>query len=113
MDGSMPNRMSCPDDPRLPGIAAAVRAHFGDRLTRLVLYGSRARGDHRPDSDYDMAVFLKGQVDWSAEWDQAVPLVWKLYETYGVNAEIHAFPEAELAQPTLFMRSVRQDGVEL
>jgi len=26
-----------------------------------ILYGSRARGDHRPDSDADIAVILKGR----------------------------------------------------
>lgn len=28
------------------------------RVTRVVLFGSRARGDARPDSDYDVAVFV-------------------------------------------------------
>jgi hypothetical protein len=32
---------------------------YGDRLDRVVLFGSRARGDAEPDSDYDVALFLK------------------------------------------------------
>jgi predicted nucleotidyltransferase len=31
---------------------------YSDRLESAVLYGSRARGAGRPDSDYDVAVFL-------------------------------------------------------
>ena len=31
---------------------------FGDRLAQIWLYGSRARGDHRPDSDVDLLVVL-------------------------------------------------------
>lgn len=27
---------------------------YGDRIERVVLYGSRARADARPDSDYEM-----------------------------------------------------------
>jgi predicted nucleotidyltransferase len=31
---------------------------FPGRLRRVVLFGSRARGDHRNDSDWDVAIFL-------------------------------------------------------
>jgi predicted nucleotidyltransferase len=41
----------------------ALDEMYGDRLERVVLYGSRARGDARPDSDYDVAVFLHGMDD--------------------------------------------------
>ena len=34
---------------------------YGDRLERLVLFGSRARGDADPDSDIDVLVVLKGE----------------------------------------------------
>ena len=36
----------------------ALTTVFGDRIERVVLYGSRARGDAHLDSDYDVAVFL-------------------------------------------------------
>src|SRR5437763_15390694 len=45
--------------PKLARIAAALRQAFGARLASALLFGSRARGDHRPDSDYDVAVFLE------------------------------------------------------
>jgi predicted nucleotidyltransferase len=35
-----------------------IETIYGDRLARVVLYGSRARGDAHPDSDYDVAVFI-------------------------------------------------------
>lgn len=48
-----------------PHTAAAVReflAHIGDRydVAEAILYGSRARGTHSPDSDADVAVLLRG-----------------------------------------------------
>lgn len=39
---------------------AGAEAILGDRIERMVLFGSRARGTHRPDSDYDVAIFLHG-----------------------------------------------------
>jgi uncharacterized protein len=38
-------------DPILTRFRAALGEVYGARLERAVLYGSRARGDHRPDSD--------------------------------------------------------------
>jgi len=35
------------DDPILRRIRASLRAMYGDRIERLVLFGSRARGDAR------------------------------------------------------------------
>ena len=55
------------DDPVLTRLRAAVGKAYGERLERVVLYGSRARGDHRPDSDYDIAVFIRDPGDL---WDE-------------------------------------------
>lgn len=54
-------------DPAALDAARALKVRlvrrFGDRLTAVYLFGSRARGDHRPDSDADIAVVLKGTID--------------------------------------------------
>jgi predicted nucleotidyltransferase len=47
------------DDPILKRFRAALDALYGGRLERVVLFGSRARGEARQDSDYDVAVFLR------------------------------------------------------
>lgn len=43
---------------------AAVRRHYGRRLVDILVFGSRARGDARPDSDVDLAVILE-----DGEWE--------------------------------------------
>jgi predicted nucleotidyltransferase len=47
------------DDPILARLRAELTAAYGVSLERAVLFGSRARRDARPDSDYGVAVFLK------------------------------------------------------
>ncbi|HZS81355.1 MAG TPA: nucleotidyltransferase domain-containing protein [Stellaceae bacterium] len=47
------------NDPVLTRFRAALEELYGDRLERVVLFGSRARGDNRTDSDYDVAVFIR------------------------------------------------------
>jgi hypothetical protein len=46
-------------DPVLIRLRAALHEIYGDPLERGRSYGSRARGEERPGSDYDIAVFIE------------------------------------------------------
>ena len=61
-------------DPILKRFRAALGDIYGTRLERVVLFGSRARGDAREDSDYDIAVFLKDLGSLSSELDRLADL---------------------------------------
>ncbi|MCU0664226.1 MAG: nucleotidyltransferase domain-containing protein [Myxococcota bacterium] len=43
-------------DPHLVDLIQGVVARY-DRVTQISIFGSRARGDYRPSSDIDLAVF--------------------------------------------------------
>ncbi len=38
--------------------ANAIRKELKEHIKKIVLFGSRARGDFRPDSDYDVLIIL-------------------------------------------------------
>ncbi len=59
-------------DPILQRFRAAIDESYGDRIERVVLYGSRARGDARPDSDYDIALFLWNSASFWIEMEEAL-----------------------------------------
>lgn len=40
-----------------------LTSYFGERIDRIILYGSYARGDYRKDSDVDIMVLLKDKPD--------------------------------------------------
>ncbi|MEM9005420.1 MAG: nucleotidyltransferase domain-containing protein, partial [Cyanobacteria bacterium P01_F01_bin.86] len=40
-----------------------LKAIYGERLYKMLLFGSYARGEARPDSDIDVLVVLKGEVN--------------------------------------------------
>jgi uncharacterized protein len=52
----------------LDDYVAAVRKHYGPRLVDILVFGSRARGDARPDSDADVAIILEDG-DWQL-WEE-------------------------------------------
>jgi predicted nucleotidyltransferase len=57
----------------------------GDRVRRVILFGSRARGDARPDSDYDLLVVM-GELS-KGEHDQRLLALYRVFEGVGVVAE--------------------------
>lgn len=40
---------------------------FGNIIDRIILFGSRSRGNALPDSDYDILIVLKTDYDWLME----------------------------------------------
>ena len=61
-------------DPILTRFRAALDEIYGPRVERVVLFGSRARGDASPDSDYDVAVFLREMPDRMVEMNRLADL---------------------------------------
>lgn len=53
--------LSKPERRAVDEFANLARDHFGERLVRVLLYGSRARGDCQADSDIDILVVLAGE----------------------------------------------------
>ena len=92
---------------------AALEDIYGDRLERVVLFGSRARGEARSDSDYDVAVFLRGFHDRWQVVDRIIPVVTHIIDDTG--AVIHAMPYRAGAYEdrTSLMREIRREGVDL
>ena len=77
-------------DPILQRFRDALAEVYGDRIERIVLFGSRARGDAQPDSDYDIAIFLK---DLSNRWQEIrriVDIEQAIRDDTG--ADIHTMP---------------------
>jgi predicted nucleotidyltransferase len=101
------------DDPILTRFRAALDDIFGERVERVVLYGSRARGDADADSDYDIAVFLRDFDDRWREIARIIPVVTDIL--YDDQAFVHAMPfrAGAYRERTPLMREIRREGIDL
>jgi len=100
-------------DPILRRFRAALDDIYGERLERMVLFGSRARGDARADSDYDVALFLKDLADRWREIDRIIPIVTDIIDDTGAVIHAMPYPAGFYAQRTSLMREIRREGVDL
>ena len=100
-------------DPVLSRFRAALDEIYGDRIERVVLFGSRARGDAHADSDYDVAVFLKELPDRWKERHRLADLRVDFIDDTGAFFDAKPFPIASYAERTALMHEIRRDGLDL
>jgi predicted nucleotidyltransferase len=101
------------DDPILQRFKAALDEIYGDQIDRVVLFGSRARGDARDDSDYDVAVFLKSLPDHRKEIKRLANLRVNFLDDTGAFFDTKPYPTTSYRDRTPLMHEIRRDGLDL
>jgi uncharacterized protein len=107
--------MAVTADPVLSRFRAALGKIYGERIERVVLFGSRARGDARPDSDYDVLVFLK-DFDLASrhqEMGRISEITAGIIQDTGELISALPYPAGSYNARTPLMRDVRREGIDL
>ena len=100
-------------DPVLTRFRSALGDAFGERIERVVLFGSRARGDARPDSDYDVAVFLKEFEGIGAEMGPIAEIETDILLETGAVINALPFRAGAYNDRTGLMAELRREGRDL
>jgi predicted nucleotidyltransferase len=102
----------------IPHILAELRerlkALYGGRFSRMILYGSQARGDAEPGSDIDVLVILHGPVSPSLEIARTGAITAALSLHYDVViscAFVSAEHYATIRSP--WIMNIQREGVAL
>jgi len=92
-----------------------LRVRFGDRVLRVVLYGSRARGEGDAESDLDVLVVVDGD-DYQLHREIALEAFKpSLKHSALVSPQVwdRARYEQQRAWQLLFFRNLERDGIHL
>jgi uncharacterized protein len=100
-------------NPILDRFRAALVELYGPQLDRVVLFGSRARGEGGPASDYDVAVFLKTLTDRWGELDRLADLRVRFLDETGAFFDAKPYAANAYRDSTPLMHEIRQNGLEL
>lgn len=92
-----------------------IKLELGDQVLDVKLFGSKARGDFKENSDIDILVLLKK--DSKKEIDAIFDVVTEIVLSTGVYLSVKYFSIEEYnylnSIPTVFMKNFRKDAVSL
>lgn len=96
-------------------VKQALMALYGDRLDRVVLYGSYARGDFHAESDVDYLVVLRDEVvKGGQEIRYMIDIIYDLSDKYQTLISVKPASSKKYLQSDLFLyRNVRHEGIAL
>ena len=98
----------------LAELRRGLEAIYGDRLVRLVLFGSHARGEAREDSDIDVMVVLQGPVDFWEEMKRCSEFRAAVCLEHDVCISCLYMPESRFqGEQSPLLLNVHRDGVAL
>lgn len=102
----------------LGAFVARLRQRYGDDVLRVVLFGSKARGDFDDESDLDVLVVVRiSEENYWQHWLQIADIAWEVEFEYDLVLSPLIKGEAAYAQMRqwnlLINRSIEQDGIEL
>lgn len=114
----MQNSPTLTTNPRIQEAIAQTRLGlekiYGEQLEKMIIFGSQARGDAKPDSDIDILIVLKNQFNYSQERNRISVLIADICLEYTVViscifATIQKYQEYESG----LFRNIRREGVTI
>jgi len=96
----------------MPELRKGLEDLYGDRLDRVILFGSQARGEEGPDSDIDVMIVLRGEFDY---WKEVERVSWlasdlSLKGDCLISTKFISLDDYE-SRDYAFLRNVKRDGL--
>lgn len=102
--------IAIPIDPRISAVAAGIAAAIPEAQVRL--FGSRARGTARPDSDVDLLITVPDP--WLVDHDRMRVLgdLWRRHSSYRLPLDLLLYSESEVIERRQYRSAVTTRAYE-
>lgn len=97
----------------LKEIKRYLKEKYGEKIKKVILYGSYARGDATEDSDVDVMIVISDDLDNSEVLNYLIPLLSKFMDLGEVVVPIIVDEKTWMDYPLDFLYNVRREGVEV
>lgn len=98
----------------LDQVVAALHGHYGERLSEVLLFGSRARRDHKEYSDFDLLVALSEESNQRIERKAISDIIWPICLANEAVIQCSAVSRQRLENDrTALFLNVREEGILL
>jgi len=85
---------------------------YGNKLKKIILYGSYARGEENEDSDIDLAIVIKGEIRPFKELDRMSEITYDIELKYDILLSLYPISEEHYQNlSTPFLLNIRKEGV--
>ncbi len=96
----------------LEELKTRLRQTYGDRLKKVILYGSWARGDATEDSDIDLIVVLEGDVSPGREIERMIDAVTDALLEHGELVSVYPVSEDDYERVNSpLLMNARREGI--
>jgi len=101
-----------PVKPILEKLKNYLQDKYKNNLAQIILFGSQARGNARPDSDIDILIVLKNDFDYYQEVKQISPFISELCLEYDqlITCCFTTLQQWQ-TENSAFYRNIRQEGI--
>jgi len=118
LDERLPSHLTPNERVALMTLVDRLHQRYGEDLLRVVLFGSKARGDFDDESDLDVLIVVRMPDDnYWRHWNEIVTTTYDLELAYSVVFSFIIKDEPEYALMRqwnlLLNRNIEQDGIEL